>query len=63
MNIIPEVSKLDLETPERVWSAHNGLSNSTKTQGPRDHHDVLDDHFGFWNWLKYISLGKTLMTT
>ena len=34
----------------------------TKTQGPGGRHDVLDDHFGFWNWLKYIGIGKTLMS-
>jgi len=62
LNYIPGVGKSDLETPERVWSAHNGLGNSTKTQGPGGRHDVLDDHFGFWNWLKYVALGKTLMS-
>ena len=41
--------------------AHNALGNSTKTQGPGSRQDVLDDHFRFWNWLKYIGLGKTLM--
>ena len=51
-----------METPERVWAGHNGLGNSTKTQGPGGRHDVLDDHFSFWNWLKYIGLGKMLMS-
>ena len=51
-----------METPERVWAGHNGLGNATKTQGPGGRHDVLDDHFGFWNWLKYIGMGKTLMS-
>lgn len=62
LNFIPGVGKSDMETPERVWSAHNALGNSTKTQGPGGRHDVLDDHFGFWNWLKYVGLGKTLMS-
>jgi hypothetical protein len=62
LNFIPGVGKSDMETPERVWSAHNGLGNSTKTQGPGGRHDVLDDHFGFWNWLKYVGLGKSLMS-
>jgi hypothetical protein len=51
-----------MEMPECVWAGHNRLGNSTKTQGPGVHHDVLDDHFGFWNWLKYIGIGKTLMS-
>jgi Kyakuja-Dileera-Zisupton transposase len=62
LNFIPRVGKSDLETPERIWSAHNGLANSTKTQGPGGCHDVLNDYFGFWNWFKYVSLEKTLMS-
>ena len=62
LNFIPGVGKSDLEMPKRVWSAHNGLGNSTKTQGPGGRHDILDDHFGFWNWLKYIGIGKMLMS-
>lgn len=62
LNYIPGVGKTDLETPERVWAGHNGLGNSTKTQGPGNRHDVLDDHFSFWNWLKYVGLGKTIMS-
>ncbi|KDR70910.1 hypothetical protein GALMADRAFT_144380 [Galerina marginata CBS 339.88] len=61
LNFIPGVGASDLETPERIWSAHNPLGNSTKTQGPGSRQDVLDDHFGFWNWCKYIGLGSTLM--
>jgi hypothetical protein len=62
LNFIPGVGKSDMETPERVWAGHNGLGNSTKTQGPGGRHDVLDDHFGFWNWLKYVGMGKTLIS-
>ena len=62
LNFIPGVGKSDMETPECVWAGHNGLGNTTKTQGPGGRHDVLDDHFGFWNWLKYIRIGKTLMS-
>lgn len=60
LNFIPGAGKADMETPERVWASHNSLGNSTKTQGPGGRHDVLDDHFGFWNWSKFISIGKTL---
>ncbi|PPQ83667.1 hypothetical protein CVT26_000898 [Gymnopilus dilepis] len=61
LNLIPGVGLSDLECPERVWSAHNALGNSTKTQGPGSRQDVLDDHFGHWNWQKIVGLGKTLM--
>jgi hypothetical protein len=60
LNLIPGAGKADMETPERVWASHNSLGNSTKTQGPGGRHDVLDDHFGFWNWSKYVAIGKTL---
>ena len=60
LNFIPGVGLSDLEAPERFWSGHNAVGNSTKTQGPGSRHDVLDDHFHFWNWLKYIGLGSAL---
>ena len=62
LNFIPGVGMSDMETPERVWAGHNGLGNSTKTQGPGGRQDVLDDHFRFWNWLTYTSMGKTLIS-
>ena len=57
-NYAAGVGKTDGECPERIWSAHNALGNSTKNQGPGSRHDVLDDHFGFWNWEKYIKMGE-----
>ena len=62
LNFIPGVRKSDMETPECIWAGHNGLGNSTKMQGPSGHHDILNDHFGFWNWLKYVGMGKTLIS-
>ncbi|KAF9550947.1 hypothetical protein CPC08DRAFT_738337 [Agrocybe pediades] len=61
LNFIPGVGESDLETPERGWAFHNALGKSTQTQAPGSRHDILDDHFNFYNWLKYISLGTTLM--
>ncbi|PPQ88326.1 hypothetical protein CVT26_009158 [Gymnopilus dilepis] len=61
LNLMPGAGLSDCECPERVWSPHNALSNSTKTQGPGSRHDILDDHFGFWNWLKYKNIGTTLV--
>lgn len=60
LNYIPGVGQSDLEAPERIWSPHNILGNATKTQGPGSRHDVLDDHFNYWNYSKYISLGDSL---
>lgn len=61
LNFIKGCGHSDCECVERVWSSHNALANSTKTQGPGSRQDVLDDHFGFWNWQKYISMGSTLL--
>ncbi|PPQ81057.1 hypothetical protein CVT25_014571 [Psilocybe cyanescens] len=61
LNYIPGIGLSDCECPERVWSNHNTLSNATKTQGPGSQQDTLDNHFGYWNWLKYVSLGTSLL--
>jgi hypothetical protein len=61
LHYIHGVGLSDFECPERIWSGHNAVGNSTKTQGPGSRHDVLDDHFNFWNWQKYIGMGTTLI--
>ncbi|KDR70916.1 hypothetical protein GALMADRAFT_75522, partial [Galerina marginata CBS 339.88] len=61
-NLCPGVGLSDGEGPERIWSAHNPLGNSTKTMGPGSRHDVLDDHFGFWNYEKYTGMGRVFLT-
>jgi len=61
LNFIPGVGESNCKCPERIWSPHNALGNSTKTQGPGSRQDVLDDHFCFWNWEKYIGLRKTMV--
>jgi len=60
-NFIPGVGLTDGEAPERIWAPHNTLGSATKMQGPGSRQDVLDAHFGFWNWLKYIGHGDTLL--
>ncbi|PPR05757.1 hypothetical protein CVT26_008661 [Gymnopilus dilepis] len=60
-NLHPGVGHTDGEGPERIWSAHNALGNATKTMGPGSRHNVLDDHFGYWNYGKYVAMGKSLM--
>jgi hypothetical protein len=57
-NFIPGVGATDGECIERIWAGHNALGNSTKTAGPGNRQDTLDDHFSFWNWEKYVSLGN-----
>ncbi|SJL18317.1 uncharacterized protein ARMOST_21903 [Armillaria ostoyae] len=59
-NLVFGVGLSDGECPERIWAAHNALGNSTKMAGPRTRQDLIDDHLGFWNWLKYCEMGWTL---
>lgn len=61
LNFIPGVGASDFEGPERFWAGHNALGNATKTQGPGSRQDVLDDNFNFWNWQKYVGMGRALM--
>ena len=49
---------MDGEGCKRIWAENNALGNATKTQGPGSRQDVIDDHLGFWNWLKYCGMGK-----
>lgn len=62
MNLAEGVGLTDGEAPERIWSGHNSLANSTKTTGPGTMHDVYDDNFGAWNWMKYTNMGKFSFT-
>ncbi|KAF9471428.1 hypothetical protein BDN70DRAFT_820006, partial [Pholiota conissans] len=57
-NLVNGIGQSDGEVPERVWAGHNGLGGSTKTHGPGSRQDILDDHFGFWNWQKYASMAE-----
>ncbi|SJL15740.1 uncharacterized protein ARMOST_19245 [Armillaria ostoyae] len=56
-NFIKGMGNSDCEVPERLWGPNNQIGNSTKTMGPGSRHDVLDDTFGFWNWMKYVTMG------
>lgn len=61
LNFIKGCSHSDCECVEHMWASHNVLPNSTKSQGPGSWQDVLDDHFGFWNWEKYTAMGSMLL--
>lgn len=62
INLADGMGLADCEAPERLWASHNALSNAGKTTGPGTLHDVYDDSFGFWNWLKYTNMGKSIGT-
>ncbi|KAF9471168.1 hypothetical protein BDN70DRAFT_939144 [Pholiota conissans] len=57
-NLVPKVGRTDGEAPERGWAAANAVATSTREMGPGSRRDVLDDHFGDYNWRKIIDIGR-----
>ncbi|KAK0433673.1 hypothetical protein EV421DRAFT_1892883 [Armillaria borealis] len=57
-NLTEGVGLSDGECPKRIWAGHNALGNSTKTVGPGTQQDLIDNHLGFWNWVKYCYMGE-----
>lgn len=57
-NFNPRVGRTDGESPERGWSATNGIASSTREMGPGSRHDTLDDHFGDNNWRKTADISE-----
>ncbi|KAG2107192.1 uncharacterized protein F5147DRAFT_746009 [Suillus discolor] len=55
------VGHTDGEAPERGWSNINSVASSTKAMGPGCRRDMLDNHFGDWNWKKVVGLGSSLL--
>ncbi|KAG1741216.1 hypothetical protein EDD22DRAFT_786755 [Suillus occidentalis] len=60
-NWTPGVGRTDGEAPERGWSDINRIAASTKEMGPGTRREVLDDHFGDWNWKKVTAFGHVLL--
>ncbi|KAG1805860.1 uncharacterized protein BJ212DRAFT_1262326 [Suillus subaureus] len=60
-NCSKNVRCTDGKAPKRGWANINCVASSTKgLEGPGAHHDILDDHFGDWNWKKITMLGGDL---
>lgn len=55
-NWAPGVGCTDGKGPKQGWSANNALAGSTKQMTPGGWWDVIDDHFGDWNWQKSITI-------
>ncbi|KAJ6450007.1 hypothetical protein C8R47DRAFT_999048 [Mycena vitilis] len=60
LNLVPGSGQTDGEGIERPWSFIGGVASATRVSGPGSRHDTLDDHWGFWNWLKTIGLPALL---
>lgn len=62
LNLIPGVGLSDGEEIERNWPRHDGTQASIREMGPGSRHDTLEDHFGWANWTKFITLGMLYAT-
>ncbi|KAF7345876.1 CxC2 domain-containing protein [Mycena venus] len=60
LNLIPGSGQTDGEGIERPWANIGGIASSTRRMGPGARHDMMDDHWGHWNWQKLISLAAML---
>ncbi|KAJ7828015.1 hypothetical protein B0H14DRAFT_2594831 [Mycena olivaceomarginata] len=60
LNLVPGSGQTDGEGIERPWSNIGAIATSTRVSGPGARHDMLDDHWNFWNWLKTIGLPAIL---
>lgn len=48
----------DGEGSERRWWELQPIASSTKMMGPGQRQGVLEDHWGYANWRKLVTLGK-----
>ncbi|KAF7792933.1 hypothetical protein EIP86_004036 [Pleurotus ostreatoroseus] len=58
LNLMPGVGLSDGEEIERNWPRHDGTQASIREMGPGSRHDTLEDHFGWANWTKLVTLGS-----
>ncbi|KAF7799366.1 hypothetical protein EIP86_010598 [Pleurotus ostreatoroseus] len=58
LNLVPGVGLSDGEEIERNWPRHDGTQASIREMGPGSRHDTLEDHFGWANWTRYVTLGS-----
>ena len=56
LNYVPFSGRTDGEGIERRWWDIQPIANSTKMMGPGGRQAILNDVFGFANWLKTIGL-------
>ena len=57
LNYLKSVARTYGEGIESTWHVFNGVSPATAEMGPGMRHEVLNDHWGSWNWEKILGLG------
>ncbi|KAJ3764740.1 hypothetical protein FB446DRAFT_795781, partial [Lentinula raphanica] len=61
LNWLWGAGRTDGEGVERNWAHMGPVATSTRDMGPGNRHEVLDDHFGHWNWRAICRLGELLL--
>ncbi|KAG1758110.1 hypothetical protein EDD22DRAFT_957204 [Suillus occidentalis] len=57
-NFIKGMGRMDGKAPEWGWANINPVATSTQEMGPGARRDMLDNHFGNFNWKKVMNFGK-----
>ncbi|KAL0564368.1 hypothetical protein V5O48_017677 [Marasmius crinis-equi] len=60
LHLLPGAGQTDGEGIERQWASLGPIGTCTKEQGPGHRRETIDDHLGWWNWNKVITLGFLL---
>lgn len=60
LNFIEGARRMAGELIETAWAHANKDGPSTCEMNPGHQHDVLNDVYGFWNWLKTIKICMSL---
>ncbi|KAF7321401.1 CxC2 domain-containing protein [Mycena kentingensis (nom. inval.)] len=60
LRLVPGSGQTDGEGIERLWASIAGLAASSKLSGHGARADLLDDHWSFWNWCKFVGLPALL---
>lgn len=58
LNYLPGSARTDGEGVERDWAHMNGLVPSTREMGHGNRQETMNDHWGAWNWQKFVKLGE-----
>lgn len=58
LNFLNESARTLGEGIETSWSHMNPVSVSTREMAPAVRREVLDDHWGSWNWQKTVNFGE-----
>ncbi|KAI0326025.1 hypothetical protein GY45DRAFT_1234598, partial [Cubamyces sp. BRFM 1775] len=60
-NLLPHVGRTYGEGIESHWSYMNPLALSTREMSLGMRHELMNDHWGSWNWRKVIGFGPALL--